>query len=132
MARTWAGMSGDDRARMRRRSIGYMYQDFNLLAGLTALENVALPLELDGVGGRRARAIAMAALDQLGAVERAPPAIPTTYRGANASGWQSPRAVVRGHHLLLADKPTGPWTGPMVRALGCCGRPARRVWPGLS
>ena len=41
------GMSRNDRARMRRRSIGFVFQDFNLLAGLTALENVGLPLELE-------------------------------------------------------------------------------------
>ncbi len=41
-------MSRNDRARLRRRSIGYVFQAFNLLAGLTAVENVALPLELDG------------------------------------------------------------------------------------
>jgi len=51
-----AAMSRDDRARLRRRSIGYVFQDFNLLAGLTAVENAALPLELDGNWTRRARA----------------------------------------------------------------------------
>ncbi len=50
-----AGMSRNDRARLRRRSIGYVFQDFNLLAGLTAAENVSLPLELDGVSARSAR-----------------------------------------------------------------------------
>src|SRR6266545_8333907 len=53
-----ATLSRDDRARLRRRSIGYVFQDFNLLAGLTAAENVSLPLELDGIWTRRARALA--------------------------------------------------------------------------
>jgi len=48
-----SGMSRNERARLRRRSIGYVFQDFNLLAGLTTAENVALPLELDGVVGDR-------------------------------------------------------------------------------
>jgi putative ABC transport system ATP-binding protein len=43
-----SNMSRNDKARLRRRSIGYVFQDYNLLAGLTAQENVSLPLELDG------------------------------------------------------------------------------------
>src|ERR1700730_14642919 len=60
-----SGMSRNDKARLRRRSIGYVFQDYNLLAGLTAVENVSLPLELDGVAPRKARAAGMEALEQL-------------------------------------------------------------------
>jgi putative ABC transport system ATP-binding protein len=49
------GMSRNAKARLRRQAIGYVFQDFNLLPGLTAVENVCLPLELDGMPGRRAR-----------------------------------------------------------------------------
>src|SRR6202035_3296510 len=64
-------MSRNDKARLRRRSIGYVFQDFNLLAGLTAAENVSLPLELDGIPARKARAAAMVALEQFGLADRA-------------------------------------------------------------
>ncbi len=59
-------LSRNERAALRRRAIGYVFQDFNLLAGLTAAENVSLPLELDGVGMRPARDAALTALDRLG------------------------------------------------------------------
>src|SRR5579872_36791 len=60
-----ATMSRADTARLRRRTIGYVFQDFNLLAGLTALENVSLPLELDGMPARRAQRQAMDLLESL-------------------------------------------------------------------
>src|SRR4249919_4378320 len=66
-----SGMSRNDKARLRRRSIGYVFQDFNLLAGLTAAENVALPLGLDGVPARKARAAGLQALEELGLADRA-------------------------------------------------------------
>jgi len=66
-----AELSRNDRARMRRRSIGYVFQDFNLLAGLTACENVTLPLELDGVSSKAARALGLEALAALGVAEHA-------------------------------------------------------------
>ena len=53
--RALSKMSRADKARLRRRSIGYVFQDFNLLAGLTALENVTLPLELDGMTAKKAK-----------------------------------------------------------------------------
>src|SRR5213596_3030571 len=61
-----SGMSRNDGARLRRRSIGFVFQDFNLLAGLTVAENVSLPLELDGTPARVSRGVAMAALEELG------------------------------------------------------------------
>jgi putative ABC transport system ATP-binding protein len=64
-------MSRNGRARLRRRSIGYVFQDFNLLAGLTAAENVSLPLELDGTPAKMARAAGLAALEELGLGDRA-------------------------------------------------------------
>jgi putative ABC transport system ATP-binding protein len=65
-----AGMSGNARARLRRRTIGYVFQDFNLLPGLTAAENVALPLELDGLPARKARVAGLRALERFGLDER--------------------------------------------------------------
>jgi putative ABC transport system ATP-binding protein len=69
--RELAGLPRNERARLRRRAIGYVFQDFNLLPGLTAVENVALPLELDGVRVKAARAAAPATLQRLGLAERA-------------------------------------------------------------
>jgi putative ABC transport system ATP-binding protein len=64
-------MSRNSRARLRRRTIGYVFQDFNLLPGLTAAENVSLPLELDGLSARKARVAGPRALERFGLGERA-------------------------------------------------------------
>jgi putative ABC transport system ATP-binding protein len=99
-------MSRNDKARLRRRSIGYVFQDFNLLPGLTAVENVALPLELDGVSGRRARAAGKRALDDLGLAERAGQ-YPDQLSGGERQRVAIARAVVGERRLLLADEPSG-------------------------
>jgi putative ABC transport system ATP-binding protein len=64
-------MSRNDKARMRRRSVGFVFQDYNLLAGLSAVENVSLPLELDGIPAKKARVAGMNALEELGLADRA-------------------------------------------------------------
>ena len=101
-----ATMSRNDKARLRRQSIGYVFQDFNLLPGLTAAENVALPLELDGVGARRARVAGLRALDELGLADRASN-YPDQLSGGERQRVAIARAVVGDRHLLLADEPSG-------------------------
>ena len=99
-------MSRNDRARLRRRSIGYVFQDFNLLAGLTAVENVTMPLELDGVPAKTARIAGMAALAELGLGESAA-RYPDELSGGERQRVAIARAVVGDRLLLLADEPSG-------------------------
>ena len=101
-----ANVSRSDQARMRRRSIGYVFQDFNLLPGLTALENVALPLELDGVSSRTALAEAREAMDELDVADRAL-RFPDELSGGERQRVAIARAIVGERGLLLADEPTG-------------------------
>jgi putative ABC transport system ATP-binding protein len=99
-------MSRNERARMRRRSIGYVFQDYNLLAGLSAVENVSLPLELDGIPAKKAQAAGMAALEELGLADRATH-FPDELSGGERQRVSIARAVVGERHLLLADEPSG-------------------------
>jgi putative ABC transport system ATP-binding protein len=99
-------MSRNEKARLRRRSVGYVFQDFNLLAGLTAVENVSLPLELDGVSSRKARSAGLAALDELGLGEQAS-RFPDELSGGERQRVAIARAVVGDRRLLLADEPSG-------------------------
>ena len=104
--RPLAELSRNARARLRRRSIGYVFQDFNLLAGLTAVENVALPLELDGRPAKAARAAGIKALEELGLGDRAS-RFPDELSGGERQRVAIARAVVGDRHLLLADEPSG-------------------------
>jgi putative ABC transport system ATP-binding protein len=99
-------MARRDLARLRRRVIGYVFQDFNLLAGLTALENVTLPLELDGITARKARVAGMQALEELGVAERGEH-FPDQLSGGERQRVAIARAVVGDRHILLADEPSG-------------------------
>jgi putative ABC transport system ATP-binding protein len=101
-----ATMSRNGRARLRRRSIGYVFQDFNLLPGLTAAENVALPLELDGLAARKARDAGVAALEELGLGGQAS-RFPDELSGGERQRVAIARAVVGERQLILADEPTG-------------------------
>lgn len=93
-------------AEVRRTRIGYVEQKLNLLAALTAAENVALPLELGGVSARRARVEAIAALDDVGLVELADQGA-DTLSGGEQQRVAIARALVGTRRLLLADEPTG-------------------------
>ncbi|MBF4161131.1 ABC transporter ATP-binding protein [Nocardioides acrostichi] len=99
-------LSQAQRARMRRTSIGYVFQGFNLIPALTAVENVALPRELDGVRSRTARAEARAALEEVGIVDLAD-RFPDDMSGGQQQRVAIARAVVGERRLILADEPTG-------------------------
>jgi putative ABC transport system ATP-binding protein len=101
-----SAMAGNDRARVRRRSIGFVFQDFNLLSGLTAIENVSLPLELDGTRVKAARVTAMATLEELDLGDRADH-YPDQLSGGERQRVAIARAVVGERRVLLADEPTG-------------------------
>jgi putative ABC transport system ATP-binding protein len=99
-------MSNGAKARVRRRTIGYVFQDFNLLPGLTAAENVSLPLELDGMSARRAHLAGLKALEDLGLGDQAR-RFPDQLSGGERQRVAIARAVVGDRSLLLADEPSG-------------------------
>jgi putative ABC transport system ATP-binding protein len=103
---SFSSMSRNDKARMRRRSVGFVFQDYNLLAGLSAVENVSLPLELDGLPAKKARAVGMSALEELGLADRAS-SYPDQLSGGERQRVSIARAVVGERRLLLADEPSG-------------------------
>jgi putative ABC transport system ATP-binding protein len=93
-------------AALRRRRVGYVFQDLNLLASLTAAENVALPLELDGVGVQTARRLALAALAEVD-LDGYGPRFPDELSGGQQQRVAIARALIGQRRLMLADEPTG-------------------------
>ncbi len=93
-------------AAIRRRAVGYVFQDLNLLPALTAVENVALPRELDGVPTRHARTEALAALTELGLADLSD-RFPDDMSGGQQQRTAIARALIGDRRLWLADEPTG-------------------------
>jgi len=100
------GLSRRGLAAQRRRSIGFVFQELNLVPGLTAVENTGLPLELDGRGVRAARRGALEALGTVGIAELAD-RFPDDLSGGQQQRVAIARALVGDRRLLLADEPTG-------------------------
>jgi putative ABC transport system ATP-binding protein len=99
-------MPAAERAALRRSDVGYVFQRLNLVVSLTALENVMLPLELEGVGAREARARAREALAAVGLTEQVD-RFPDDFSGGQQQRIAVARAVVSCRRLILADEPTG-------------------------
>ena len=104
---------------LRRRSVGYVFQDYNLIPALTAAENISLPRELYGVSVRKARKEARAALEEMNLLQIAD-RFPDEMSGGQQQRVAIARALVGDRRLVLADEPTGALdseTGEAVLAL---------------
>ena len=111
------GLDEDALARLRRRHVGIVFQSFHLLPTMTALENVAIPLEL--AGGRDAMAQAEAALARVGLAQRLRH-YPAQLSGGEQQRVAIARAFAAGPALLLADEPTGNLDGATGRTVIDC------------
>jgi putative ABC transport system ATP-binding protein len=99
-------LSEQERTLYRRRHIGLVFQSFNLIPTLTVIENLLLPLELNGRTGTRARAAALELLEKVGLADRSD-TYPDRLSGGEQQRVAVARAVVHSPLLLLADEPTG-------------------------
>jgi putative ABC transport system ATP-binding protein len=101
-----ATLGARDRSELRRRDVGYVFQRLNLIPALTAVENVMLPLELDGVSTGAARRAAIEAMQRVG-LDHHLDRYPDDFSGGQQQRIAIARAVVGQRRLLLADEPTG-------------------------
>jgi putative ABC transport system ATP-binding protein len=99
-------LSQKDLARLRRQTLGYVFQDFNLIPSLTVVENVSLPLELDGMNSRNARLAAIESLASMG-IEELAKRFPDEISGGQRQRVAIARSFVGPRRVLLADEPTG-------------------------
>ena len=93
-------------AKLRRQTLGYVFQDFNLIPALSVQENVALPLELDGMSRRAARTAALEALTVMG-IDDLRKRFPDEISGGQRQRVAIARSFVGPRRVILADEPTG-------------------------
>jgi putative ABC transport system ATP-binding protein len=103
--RDWLDMSSRQKSDFRGRSVGFVFQAFNLLPALSAAENVAVPLLIQGVPRREAVGRARAVLDRVGIGDRWK-ALPAQLSGGQQQRVAIARALVHGPNLIVCDEPT--------------------------
>lgn len=101
-----SGLSDDDLARIRNKTIGFVFQNFNLLPKLTSLENVALPAVYAGLSSKERLALAREALEKVSLADRAEH-LPTELSGGQRQRVAIARAIAMKPAILMADEPTG-------------------------
>ena len=101
-----AHMDSDALARLRNRTLGFVFQGFNLLPRMSLLDNVALPLVYSGAGREARRAVAPAVLEKVGLGKYAD-SLPSRISGGQQQRVAIARALVNEPRLILADEPTG-------------------------